>query len=245
MKIVSYVVIALLLITTAAITIVQPPAAAEERQQTAVAEETQQTGLTEMKDRVSYAIGLNMGQNMKMFDLDIDLDIVIQGIKHGLEGTEPLMSEEQIQQTMNAFQQEMTAKQQAEMARAGEENKKAGDEFRADFIKDKDVKVTESGLAYKVITAGDGPSPTNEDEVVVHYTGKLVNGDIFDSSVQRGEPATFPVEGVIPGFSEALKLMKVGDKWQIVIPPELAYDQQGPGGPNSTLIFELELIGIE
>jgi len=242
MKIVSYIVIAALLVSTAAVTFIHLPAAAEEN---AADEETQQNGLTEMEDRVSYAIGLNMGQNMKMLDLDIDLDLLFEGIKHGLEGTEPLMSKEQLQQTMNAFQQRMTAKEQAAMAKAGEENKKDGDAFRAEFVKGEDVKVTESGLAYKIIATGDGPSPTDEDEVVVHYTGKLVNGDIFDSSVQRGEPATFPVNGVIPGFSEALKLMKVGDKWQVVIPPELAYDQRGPGGPNSTLIFELELIGIE
>jgi len=242
MKIVSYVVIALLLVSTAAVTFIHLSAAAEEN---AATEETQQNALTEMEDRVSYAIGLNMGKSIKTLDLVIDLDLLFEGIKHGVEGGEPLMSEEQIEQTMAAFQKEMMAKQQEEMAKAGEENKKAGDTFRAEFVKGEDVKVTESGLAYKVITAGDGPSPTNDDEVIVHYTGKLVNGDIFDSSVQRGEPATFPVNGVIPGFSEALKLMKVGDKWQVVIPPKLAYGEQGPGGPDSTLIFEVELIGIE
>jgi FKBP-type peptidyl-prolyl cis-trans isomerase len=145
------------------------------------------------------------------------------------------------------LQKSAMAKAEEKQIAAAEKNLKAGEAFLAANAKKEGVKTTASGLQYKVIKAGTGASPKPTDIVKVHYTGTLVDGTVFDSSVQRGEPATFPVNGVIPGWTEALQLMKVGDKWQLVIPSKLAYGEQGPRaiGPNSTLIFDVELLGIE
>jgi FKBP-type peptidyl-prolyl cis-trans isomerase FklB len=157
------------------------------------------------------------------------------------------MTEEEIRQTMMAFQKEMMAKQEEQMKKAGEKNKKEGEAFLAENKKKEGVITLPSGLQYKVIKAGQGKKPQASDKVTVHYRGTLINGTEFDSSIRRGQPATFPVSGIIPGWSEALQLMQEGAQWQLFIPPNLAYGERGAGnviGPNSTLIFEVELISV-
>ena len=206
--------------------------------------------LSTKKDSISYAIGLNIGDSFKQQDMDIDLDVLLGGINHALAEEEDarLLSKEQIQAVMMSFQQEMMEKQQAKQEAAGKENKEAGEKFLAENKTKEGVKVTESGLQYKIIEEGDGPIPTDKDKVTVHYTGTLLDGTKFDSSFDRGEPATFPVTGVIKGWTEALQMMPVGSKWKLWIPGELAYGPQGAGGqigPNQTLVFEVELLSID
>lgn len=199
------------------------------------------------KDKVSYSIGLNIGNNFKGQSVDINPDALLKGIKDALSGSKPLMTDKEIQETLTAFQKQMTAKQ-AERAKAlGEKNKKEGETFLAENKKKEGIKTTASGLQYKIIKAGNGAKPKATDTVTVNYRGTLVDGTEFDSSYKRGEPATFPVNGVIPGWVEALQLMPVGSKWQLFLPFNLAYGEHGSGreiGPNAALIFEVELIAI-
>jgi len=213
-----------------------------------------QTGVTSkedlktQKDKVSYSIGLDIGKNMKTNSIEVDSEILLQGLKDGLEGKDGLLTEEEIAQVMQEFQQELMAKQAAKQKEDGEKNMKEGAEFLEANKKKEGVKVLPSGLQYKVIKSGDGPSPKETDKVKTHYKGTLINGTEFDNSYSRGEPAVFPVNGVIKGWTEVLQLMKVGDKWEVYIPADLAYGERGAGGtipPNATLIFEVELLGIE
>jgi FKBP-type peptidyl-prolyl cis-trans isomerase len=204
--------------------------------------------LTTEKERVSYAIGLNLGHGMVSQDLDLDVDLVIQGIRTVLAGEDPLLSEDEVMAVLQAFQQQMVNRQQERMAAQAAEAEARGSAFLAENAQRDGVVTRESGLQYEVLTEGNGPSPTLEDTVVVHYHGTLIDGTVFDSSHQRGEPATFPLSGIIPGWQEALPLMSVGSKWRLVIPPDLAYGPQGTGGPigpNEVLIFEVELLGVE
>ena len=200
------------------------------------------------KEKLSYAIGMNIGQSMKKDSLDIDPAILSRAIKDAVTGSKPAMTEEEARTIVTAFRTEMVKKQQAEAQKAGEVNKQAGDKFLAEN-KTKDGVVTlPSGLQYKVIKQGDGPKPTASDTVVTNYRGTLIDGKEFDSSYKRGQPATFPVGQVIKGWTEALQLMPVGSKWQLYIPSSLAYGDRGAGGdigPNSTLIFDIELLSIE
>jgi FKBP-type peptidyl-prolyl cis-trans isomerase FklB len=168
------------------------------------------------------------------------------GIADGFAG-KPALTEEEQKAVIMDLQKSAMAKAEEKQKAAAEKISRPVKPFLAANVKKDGVKTTASGLQYKVIKSGTGPSPKPTDTVKVHYTGTLIDGTVFDSSVQRGEPATFPVNGVIPGWTEALQLMKVGDKWQLVIPAKLAYGEEGPGpiGPNSTLIFEVELLGIE
>jgi FKBP-type peptidyl-prolyl cis-trans isomerase FklB len=204
--------------------------------------------LTTQKDKVSYAIGMNIGQSMKKDALDIDPSIVAQGLKDVMTGAKPLMTDAEVQTVLTEFRTEMTKKKQAEEKSAGDANKLAGQQYLA-ANKSKDGVVTlPSGLQYKILTAGTGPKPTASDTVSVNYRGTLIDGTEFDSSYKRGEPATFGVGQVIKGWTEALQLMPVGSKWQLVIPSDLAYGERSPGGgigPNSTLIFEVELLSIK
>ncbi len=213
-----------------------------------------QTGVTSkedlktQKDKVSYSIGLDIGKNMKTNSIEVDSEILLQGLKDGLEGKDGLLTEEEVAQVMQEFQQELMAKQAAKQKEDGEKNMKEGAEFLEANKKKEGVKVLPSGLQYKVIKSGDGPSPKETDKVKTHYKGTLINGTEFDNSYSRGEPAVFPVNGVIKGWTEVLQLMKVGDKWEVYIPADLAYGERGAGGtipPNATLIFEVELLGIE
>ena len=200
------------------------------------------------KEKLSYAIGMNIGQSMKKDSLDIDPAILSRAIKDAVTGSKPAMTEEEARTIVTAFRTEMVKKQQAEAQKAGEVNKQAGDKFLAEN-KTKDGVVTlPSGLQYKVIKQGDGPKPTASDTVVTNYRGTLIDGKEFDSSYKRGQPATFPVGQVIKGWTEALQLMPVGSKWQLYIPSSLAYGDRGAGGdigPNSTLIFDIELLSIQ
>jgi len=200
------------------------------------------------KDKVSYIIGIDIGKNLKNQSIDIDPDILARGIKDAILGRKPLMSEQEVQETTAAFQKEMTAKQAELVKKVGEKNKKEGEAFLAENKQREGVKTLPSGLQYKVIKAGAGKKPRLTDTVVTQYRGTLIDGTEFDSSYRRGKPATFPVNGVIPGWVEALQLMEEGSKWQLFIPPNLAYGERGAGreiGPNSTLIFEIELISIQ
>lgn len=199
------------------------------------------------KDKVSYSIGLNIGNNFKSQSVDINTDVLLKGIKDALSGGKPLMTEKEIQETMTAFQKEMTAKQAERAKVLGEKNKKEGEAFLAENKKKEGVKTTSSGLQYKVIKAGSGAKPKTTDSVTVNYRGTLIDGTEFDSSYKRGEAATFPLNGIIPGWVEALQLMPVGSKWQLFVPFNLAYGEHGKGreiGPNATLIFEVELVSI-
>lgn len=203
--------------------------------------------LTTEPQRVSYCIGTDLGNTFKAQGIDIDAKALASGIADSLVGKTRL-TEEEMKEVMTTFQQEMMTKMQAKQATAGADNLKAGEAFLAENSKKDGVKVLPSGLQYKVLKSGTGKTPKLTDTVEAHYHGTLIDGTVFDSSVERGEPVPFPVNGVIPGWTEALQLMKEGDKWQLVIPPNLAYGEQGAGGrigPNSTLIFEVELISVE
>ncbi len=204
--------------------------------------------LKDEKDKVSYSIGINIGNNLKRQSVEVNPDILLQGIKDVLSGGKTLMTEQEVKQTMMDFQKDMMAKHQARMKELGEKNEKEGEAFLAENKKKEGVITLPSGLQYKVIKEGEGKTPIATDMVTVHYRGTLIDGKEFDSSYTRGQPVTFPVKGVIPGFSEALQLMKVGSKWQLFIPSNLAYGERGAGeeiGPNATLIFDIELISIK
>ncbi len=193
--------------------------------------------LKNQKEKVSYIIGMDIGSNLKKQSVDVDANSVAKGIQDALSGAKPLLTKEEIQETMTAFQKEMAEKQ-----------KKRGEAFLSENKKKEGVKTLPSGLQYKVIKAGTGKKPKLNDTVTVNYRGTLIDGTEFDSSLRRGQPATFPVSGVIPGWTEAMQLMAEGAKWQLFIPPNLAYGERGAGGligPNATLIFEVELISVQ
>ena len=201
--------------------------------------------LKDQKDKVSYVIGMDIGNNLKKQSVSVNSKIVAKGIEDALAGAKPLLTEQEVQETMMAFQKEMMAKQ-AEVAK---KNKTEGEAFLAENKKKEGVKTLPSGLQYKVIKAGIGKKPKLNDQVTTNYRGTLIDGTEFDSSYKRGQPATFQVSGVIPGWSEALQLMEQGAKWQLFIPSNLAYGERGAAGgligPNATLIFETELISIQ
>lgn len=204
--------------------------------------------LNSEKDKVSYSIGLEIGNSFKNQAIDIDTSALEAGIKDALSGSKPLLTESEIKTVMTAFQKGMAEKQAEKMKAAVEKNKKEGEDFLTENKKKEGVKTTSSGLQYKVIKNGEGKMPKVTDTVSVHYRGTLLDGTEFDSSFKRGEPATFPLNGVIKGWTEALQLMKVGSKWQLFIPANIAYGERGAGqmiGPNSTLIFEVELLAIQ
>lgn len=200
-----------------------------------------------LQDRASYIIGLNLGQSLKSQEVPVTMDMIVQGLKDGLGGTDPLLTQEEIQAAMQEFQGQLMAAQQEKMKVVGEANMKASQAYLDENKKKATVKTTESGLQYEVLAEGSGESPKPTDQVTVHYRGTLPDGTVFDSSYDRGEPTTFPVNGVIPGWVEALQLMKPGAKYRLVIPPALAYGERGAGGeigPNQALVFEVELISI-
>ena len=172
-----------------------------------------------LHDKASYAIGLNLGQNLKNQEVPVNLGYLIQGLRDGFGGATALLSDDDVKATMQSFQQEMMTKQQAKQAVAGEKNQKEADEFLAKNKTKAGVITTASGLQYEVITEGTGPKPTAEDRVTVNYRGTLLDGSQFDSSYDRGQPATFPVSGVIPGWVEAMQLMPVGSKYKLYIRP--------------------------
>ncbi len=197
----------------------------------------------DQKDKFSYAVGLNIGMNFKRQNIDVSPDVVLAGLKDGIAGS-PKMTMEQIRDTMTTFEKDMQQKE----VEAGKKNSADADKFLADNKKKDGVKTTASGLQYKVLKEGSGPQPKSSDTVTVNYRGTLMDGTEFDSSYKRGQPATFPVGGVIKGWTEALQLMKVGSKYQLFIPPNLAYGEHSPTPQipaSSLLIFEVELMNVQ
>ncbi|HWY50073.1 MAG TPA: FKBP-type peptidyl-prolyl cis-trans isomerase [Chthoniobacterales bacterium] len=199
--------------------------------------------LKDLKDKASYSIGLNFGFNFKRQNIDLNSDAFAAGFKDAMTGRNPLMSEQEVRDTMMAFEKDMQQKQ----AETAQKNVAEADKFLAANKTKEGVKSTESGLQYKVLKEGSGAQPKSSDTVTVNYRGTLIDGTEFDSSYKRGQPATFPVGGVIKGWTEALQLMKVGSKLQLFIPANLAYGEQGRPGipPNSLLIFEVELMDVK
>jgi FKBP-type peptidyl-prolyl cis-trans isomerase FklB len=209
--------------------------------------QTDSPPLTSQKDKVSYAIGYNIGMNLKNQQYDVDPNIIARGIKDLLSGTEPAMTETEARQALQEYQQALFQKRQEEMAAAAAKNKEEGQAWLAENATKEGVVTLESGLQYKVLASGDGESAGPNDTVKVNYRGTLIDGTVFDSSYDRGQPAQFRVTGVIKGWTEALQLMKQGDKWQLFIPSDLAYGDRPQGDkikPGSTLIFEVELLEV-
>lgn len=204
--------------------------------------------LTTQKEKFSYALGMSLGANVHEQSVEVDPDIVARGMKDAISGAKPLLTEEEARQVMTEVRTQVQKAQQAKMQQEADTNKKAGAAFLEANKSKPGVVTLPSGLQYKIITAGTGPKPTASDTVVCNYRGTLIDGKEFDSSYKRGQPATFPVSGVIKGWTEALQLMPVGSKWQLFIPSDLAYGERSPSpdlGPDSTLIFEVELISIQ
>ncbi len=199
------------------------------------------------REKVSYCIGLETGRNLKRQFSDMDSGLLKDGFEDGIRESNPRLSQEEIQSIMQALRQQIEQQQRQYFTQVSEKNKTEGETFLDENKQKEGVQVLKSGLQYKVLQKGSGEKPTPVDVVSVHYRGSFINGSIFDSSYERGKPQVFPVNRVIPGWSEALQHMQVGDKWQIVVPHYLAYGEAGFGneiGPCTTLIFEMELLGI-
>jgi len=200
---------------------------------------------TTQKEKLSYALGVQIGNNMKSQGLsDLDAKVIGEAIADVLKGGKLKLTNEEMQAAVNTYQQEMDKQRLAEANAA----KAKGEKFMAENKKRKEVKTTDSGIQYEILKEGSGDKPKATDQVTVHYHGTLIDGKVFDSSVNRGQPATFPLNGVIKGWTEIVQLMPVGSKWKVVIPPQLAYGENGAGGaigPNETLIFEIELLEIK
>jgi FKBP-type peptidyl-prolyl cis-trans isomerase FklB len=207
--------------------------------------------LTTKKDKISYVTGVDMARHLKRQGIELDIELVIRGVRDAFAGEKLLVTDQEQHAIINALQAEVRKKEiekRHARAKAGADNRKEGEAFLAGNKEKEGVVILPSGLQYKILKAGDGRKPTDADTVECHYRGTLIDGTEFDSSYTRGKPASLAVKEVIPGWREALKLMPVGSKWQLFIPPELAYGKKGSGrliGPNATLIFEVELLAIK
>jgi FKBP-type peptidyl-prolyl cis-trans isomerase FklB len=204
--------------------------------------------LDNQKAKASYAIGMTIGKNLVREGVDVDTDIFLRGLKDAIAGNKLLLTDDEAKSAIQSLQQEANEKQQARLKSQGEANKKEGEAFLAANKSKEGVVTLPSGLQYKIIKQGDGPKPVATDTVVCNYRGTLINGTEFDSSYKRGQPATFPVGGVIKGWTEILQLMPVGSHYQLFVPAELAYGSRPASaeiGPNSTLIFDVELLSIK
>ena len=211
------------------------------------AKEPEPMTLDTSEKRLSYGVALRMGERMVADGMTMDVDAYALGMKDAFEGAEPRLTEEEITAEMMAFQERMQAEREAEQELLSAGNAEAGAAFLAENAQREGVVVTDSGLQYEVIEAGTGASPGTDDQVEVHYRGTLIDGTVFDSSYDRGETVTFGVTQVIAGWTEALQLMQEGAKYKLYIPSDLAYGAGGAGqliGPNSTLVFEVELIDV-
>ncbi|MCK2185660.1 FKBP-type peptidyl-prolyl cis-trans isomerase [Halomonas getboli] len=197
-------------------------------------------------EKLGYSLGVTLGKSIQQDVSDLDVDAFTQAVQDVFDGNDLEMTEDEMNATMQAFQQQAMQQRAAEAQQQAEENKAAGEAFQAENAKKDGVTVTDSGLQYREIESGDGATPADGDTVKVNYEGKLIDGTVFDSSYQRGEPVTFQVGQVIEGWQEALKKMSVGDTWEVVIPADLAYGArgQGPIGPNETLVFKVELLDV-
>jgi FKBP-type peptidyl-prolyl cis-trans isomerase len=208
-----------------------------------------------LAEKVSYMVGLNIGRQLKQDGMDVDHELLVRGLRDALSGAKAAMTDEEMSAAVREFSKQQMAKEAAEALAANPELKALADKnsaegaaFLAENGKKEGVVTLPSGLQYKVLTAGNGPTPKAADTVQTHYSGKLLDGTVFDSSYERGQPASFGVDQVIAGWTEALQKMKAGDKWEVYIPGDLAYGLRGSPpkiGPNSTLIFTVELIAVE
>jgi FKBP-type peptidyl-prolyl cis-trans isomerase len=225
----------------------QSTATTTHRRTTTAATKPKPLELTTEKDKQSYAIGLNVGKSLHRDDIDVDPKIVLQGLQDAMAGGAVLLTNDQIKTVMTDLQSQVRQKQEEKRQALAESNKKDGAAFLAANATKPGVVTLPSGLQYKVLTPGTGAKPTATDSVICNYRGTLLDNTEFDSSYKSGQPATFPVSGVIKGWTEALQLMPVGSKWQLFIPADLAYGERGrePIGPNATLVFDLELLSIQ
>ncbi|REJ84755.1 MAG: FKBP-type peptidyl-prolyl cis-trans isomerase [Acidobacteria bacterium] len=209
----------------------------------------QEGSLETFEQKAAYAIGVNFGQQLAQDASDIDVDMLVRGLREAIAGEDLQLTDQEIGQTLQQFQQQLMQQRQARMQAEGQENLAAGEAFLAENAQREGVVTTDSGLQYEVIESGEGAKPAATDRVTVHYHGTTIDGEVFDSSVQRGEPVTFGLGQVIPGWTEGLQLMSPGAKYKLFIPAGLAYGQQSPPGakfgPNEALIFEVELISVE
>jgi len=206
------------------------------------------SALKTQKDKISYGIGVSVARNFKQQGLDMNLDTVIKGIRDEFAGGKLLMTEDELKTTLTAFQEELQRTQAHDRKIAADDNKKAGDAFREANKKKEGVVTLPDGLQYKILKAGKGKKPVETETLELRYTGSLINGAVFDKTDPKGPPALIDMKPLIAGWKEALQLMPVGSKWQLVIPPELAFGAKGAGrdiGPNATLVFEVELLGIK
>jgi len=233
----------------------QPPAGNAQKPSTpsaqaapAAKENPPVAALSTPQDKASYALGMSLGNNLHRQGAEVDPAILFQGLKDSLAAGKTLLTEDEARSALAEFQSELRKKQQEQARLLGEENKKKGDAFLGANKVKEGVVTLPSGLQYKILQEGAGPKPKATDQVVCNYRGTLIDSTEFDSSYKRGQPSTFPVNRVIKGWQEALQLMPVGSKWQLFVPPELAYGERGGGstiGPNSTLLFEIELLSIK
>jgi FKBP-type peptidyl-prolyl cis-trans isomerase FklB len=225
-----------------------PPAPSAKDKAATAAQSQKEPSLTTAKDKFSYALGMNLGMNLQRQSVPVDPDMLLRGLKDTMAGGKTLLTEEEARAALTEMQNQVRKQQQEKAQQLGEANKKEGEAFLAANKTKEGVVTLPSGLQYKILQAGTGPKPTTTDTAVCNYRGTLINGTEFDSSYKRGQPATFPVSGVIKGWTEALQLMPVGSKWQLFIPSDLAYGERGAGpdiAPNATLIFEVELLSIK
>jgi len=204
--------------------------------------------LKDQRDKASYSIGVNIGSGIKANALDLNTDALMAGVQDGISGAKPQLTDKEREETLMAFEQDMMKKETERLKELADKNKKEGTAFLAANKAKEGVKTLPSGLQYKVLAEGNGAQPKPTDQITVNYRGTLLDGTEFDNSYKRGEPATLQLKGVIKAWSEALPLMKTGAKWQLFVPADLAYGEKGAGraiGPNSTLIFEVELLSIK
>lgn len=223
------------------------PVEAEKNAETSATVTMKPVNIVTFQDSLAYGIGVNLGNNLKRDSIMLDVEIIKAGINDAMKGLEPKLAKADVDKVFQKLSQQMQEKQMKEQQMAGEKNKVAGEKFLEMNKKNPDVKTTPTGLQYKVIKEGTGVKPTAADTVEVHYTGKLITGKVFDSSVERGETIKFPLNGVIPGWTEGLQLMTEGSKYELYIPSALGYGDRGAGGaigPNEALIFEVELIKV-
>lgn len=199
-------------------------------------------------DKLSYSIGSDLGKNFKRQGIDVNPEVMAKGIQDGMGGGSLLLTDQQMKDVLNKFQKDLMAKRTADFSKKAEENKVKGEAFLTQNKSKTGVVALPDGLQYKVITSGTGAKPTKEDTVTVEYTGKLISGEVFDSTEKSGKPATFKLSQVIPGWTEALQLMPAGSTWEVYVPANLAYGSRsvgGPIGPNETLIFNIHLISVK
>ncbi len=205
------------------------------------------TELKTQNDRVSYGIGMDIGGSLKNQYKNMDFDMFMKGMKDAFLGNETLMTDQEVRKTMSDFKKKLKSQHEKQKTVLAEKNSKEGNAFLMENKKEANVTTLSSGLQYMVIKEGSGDIPKSTDTVTVNYRGTLIDGTEFDSSGKRGQPATFKVKGVIAGWTEALQLMKIGSKWKLFLPSNIAYGERGAGGkigPNATLIFEVELLSI-